>query len=135
MPNGDVSGCRVLVVEDEALIAVLIEDILAEMGCEIVGPIAKLEAALQTAKQGGFDIAILDITIRGGKVYPVAEELIAKGVPFVLATGYGDWALPAPLRDKRRITKPFTATELQEQVRLLCTEALRVQDHSPVNAA
>jgi DNA-binding response OmpR family regulator len=72
MQNSDVAGCRVLVVEDETLIAVLIEDILAEMGCEIVGPIGKLDAALQTAKDGAFDIAILDVTIRGGKVYPVA---------------------------------------------------------------
>lgn len=130
MQNGDVAGCRVLVVEDETLIAVLIEDILAEMGCEILGPIGKLEAALQTAKDGVFDIAILDVTIRGGKVYPVAEELIARGVPFILATGYGDWALPPPLHEKRRLTKPFTAAELEEQVRLLFSEAVRSRESS-----
>jgi DNA-binding NarL/FixJ family response regulator len=70
MQSGDVTGCRVLVVEDETLIAILVEEILAEMGCQIVGPIAKLETALQTAKDGGFDIAILDVTIRGGKSLP-----------------------------------------------------------------
>ena len=116
--------------QDETLIAVLIEDILASMGCEIVGPIGRLEAALQTAEDGGFDIAILDVTIRGGKVYPVAEELIAQEVPFVLASGYGDWALPPPLREKRRLTKPFTAAELEEQVRLLFSEAARSRDSS-----
>jgi two-component SAPR family response regulator len=130
MQNGDVAGCRVLVVEDETLIAVLIEDILAGMGCEIVGPIAKLETALQTAKNGAFDIAILDVTIRGGKVYPVAEELIARGVPFILASGYGDWALPPPLREKRRLMKPFTAAELEGQVRLLFDEAVRSRESS-----
>lgn len=130
MQNGDVTGCRVLVVEDETLIAVLIEEILAEMGCEIVGPIGKLETALRTAKDGGFDIAILDVTIRGGKVYPVAEELIARGVPFILASGYGDWALPPTLREKRRLTKPFTPAELEEQVRLLFSEAVRSRERS-----
>jgi DNA-binding NarL/FixJ family response regulator len=100
----DVAGCRVLVIEDETLIAVLIEDMLAAMECEIVGPIGKLETAIQIAQDGKFDIAILDVTIRGGKVYPVAEHLLARGVPFVLASGYGDWALPPWLRDQRRLT-------------------------------
>jgi two-component SAPR family response regulator len=130
MKNADVPGRRVLVVEDETLIAVLIEDILAEMGCEIVGPIGKLETAIQTAKDGDFDVAILDVTIRGGKVYPVAEELIARNIPFILASGYGDWALPPPLREKRRLTKPFTAVELEEQVGLLFSEAVGSRDSS-----
>ena len=125
METGDVAGCRVLVVEDETLIAVLIEDMLAAMECEIVGPIGKLETAIQTAKESKFDIAVLDITIRGGKVYPVAEDLLARGVPFVLASGYGDWALPASLRDQPRLTKPFTAAELEEQVRLLFGRAVQ----------
>jgi two-component SAPR family response regulator len=118
-----VLGCRVLVVEDETLIAVLIEDILGAMQCEIVGPTGKLETALELARDGVFDIAILDVTIRGGKVYPVAEQLLARGKPFVLASGYGDWALPDSLRHQRRLTKPFTPAELEEQVRLLCEEA------------
>jgi DNA-binding response OmpR family regulator len=130
MQSGDVAGCRVLVVEDEMLIAILIEDILSDMGCEVVGPIGKLEAALQTAKDGAFDIAVLDVTIRGGKVYPVAEELMARGVPFIFASGYGDWALPPPLREKRRLIKPFTAAELEEQVRLLFSEAVRSRESS-----
>ena len=125
METGDVAGCRVLVVEDETLIAVLIEDMLAAMECEIVGPIGKLETAIQTAKESKFDIAVLDVTIRGGKVYPVAEDLLARGVPFVLASGYGDWALPASLRDQPRLTKPFTAAELEEQVRLLFGRAVQ----------
>ena len=125
METGDVAGCRVLVVEDETLIAILIEDMLAAMECEIVGPIAKLETAAQMAKEGKFDIAILDVTIRGGKVFPVAEDLLARGVPFVLASGYGDWALPTSLRDQPRLTKPFTAAELEEQVRLLFRRAVQ----------
>ena len=130
METGDVAGCRVLVVEDETLIAVLIEDMLAAMECEIVGPIGKLETAIQTAKEGKFDIAVLDVTIRGGKVYPVAEDLLARGVPFVLASGYGDWALPASLRDQPRLMKPFTAAELEEQVRLLFRQAVQARGKS-----
>jgi two-component SAPR family response regulator len=127
MTMADTAGCRVLVVEDETMIAVLIEDILGAMECTIVGPVGKLETALKLARDETFDIAILDITIRGGKVYPVAEELIARGIPFAFASGYGDWALPPSLRDRRRLMKPFNAAALEEQVRLLCAEAARAK--------
>ena len=130
MESSDVAGCRVLVVEDETLIAVHIEDILAAMECEIVGPIGKLETAIQIAREGKFDIAILDVTIRGGKVYPVAEHLLEQGVPFVFASGYGDWALPPSLRNQRRLTKPFTAAELEEQVRLLFRQTIQFRKKS-----
>ena len=126
MTIGDVRGCRVLVVEDETLIAVMIEDILRAMECEIVGPTGKLETALQLVRDVAFDVAILDVTIRGGKVYPVAEQLLARGIPFVLASGYGDWALPPLLQDQRRLTKPFSAAALEEQVRLLCSESVKL---------
>lgn len=119
------AGRRILVVEDETLIAIDIEEILQALGCEIVGPTGKLETALQLASDEMLDAAILDVTIRGGKVYPVAEQLLARGIPFILASGYGDWALPEPLRDQPRLTKPFTAAELEEQVRRLCREVAK----------
>jgi len=122
--NIDVAGCRVLVVEDETLIAVLIEETLEAMECKIVGPAAKLETALQLVRDGGFDIAILDVTLRGGKVYPVAEQLRALDIPFVLASGYGDWMLPAALQDQRRLIKPFTPAMLEREVRLLYSKAI-----------
>jgi DNA-binding response OmpR family regulator len=124
MTKDDVAGCRVLVVEDETLIAVLIEDILGGMQCEVVGPTGKLETALRLARDEAFDLAILDVTIRGGKVYPVAEQLLARGIPFLLASGYGDWALPCSMRDQRRLTKPFTAAALEEEIRLLWAHAI-----------
>jgi CBS domain containing-hemolysin-like protein len=64
--------------------------------------------------------AILDVAIRGGHVQPVAEQLLARGIPFVLASGYGDWSLPENLRDQLRLTKPFTPADLEQQVKLLC---------------
>src|SRR3954469_1741548 len=93
---GDVEGCRVLVVEDETILAVTIEETLLDLGCIVVGPVGKLEAALQVAAVERLDAAILDISIRGGLVFPVAETLRARGIPFVFASGYGDWALPDP---------------------------------------
>lgn len=123
MTVSDIQRCRFLVVEDETLIAVLIEDALVEMGCEIVGPSGRLDTALQLATDGEFDAAILDITIRGGKVYPIAELLAARGIPFVFASGYGDWALPEAFRDRPRLIKPFTLRALHKQIKMLCEEA------------
>jgi len=85
--------------------------------------VATLEKALKLAGEEEFDAAILDVTIRGGKVYPVAELLLKRGIPFVFASGYGDWALPEELRDNPRLTKPFTAAALDEQLRSLYDEA------------
>ena len=113
------AGRRILVVEDDILIAVLIEEALQELGCTVVGPTGKLDEALRLAG-GALDAAILDVNIRGGHVYPVAELLRTHGVPFALASGYGDWALPAGFRGHPRLTKPFTRDDLETQVRLLC---------------
>ncbi|WP_191057838.1 response regulator [Geminicoccus harenae] len=60
------------------------------------------------------------LSTRGGHVYPVAEQMLARGIPFLLASGYGGWALPEHLQDRPRLTKPFTDHDLEEQVRLLC---------------
>jgi DNA-binding response OmpR family regulator len=117
------AGCRVLIVEDETMIALMIEDTLRDEGYEIVGPTGKLETALRLADEEKPDVAILDVSIRGGKVYPVAERLLVLGIPFVLASGYGDWALPESLRDQPRLTKPFTTAQLQKQVKDLCERA------------
>jgi DNA-binding response OmpR family regulator len=123
MSENESARHRILVVEDEMLIAMVIEDAVHDSGGQVVGPAATLEKALKLVEEEEFDAAILDVTIRGGKVYPVAERLLKRGVPFVFASGYGDWALPAELRDKPRLTKPFTAAALEEQIRLLYGQA------------
>ncbi len=125
MTTVSMEGYRVLVVEDEMLIAMDVEAMLEAIGCVVVGPTGKLETALQLAN-GDLDAAVLDVTIRGGKVFPVADRLLARGIPFILASGYGDWALPEQLRDQPRLTKPFTSAELEHRLRSLCDEvALR----------
>jgi hypothetical protein len=80
-----------MVVEDEALIAFEIESALEALGREVVGPVSALETALQLARESMLDAAVLEVTVRGGKIYPVAEHLVARHIPFVLASGYRDW--------------------------------------------
>lgn len=116
----DMLGKRILVVEDDMLIAICIEEVLRELGCTVVGPASRLDRALQLATDEVLDAAILDVTIRGGQVFPVAEHLQFRSIPFVFASGYGDWALPAPFQGRTRLTKPFTIDELQTTMWTLC---------------
>jgi DNA-binding response OmpR family regulator len=125
MTLANTTGCRVLVVEDETLIAFEIEGVLEALECAIIGPASTLDGALRLAHETAPDAAILDVTIRGGKSYPLAEQLLARGIPFVLSSGYGDWALPDTLRGQPRLNKPFTTAELEAQVRFLCSEVAK----------
>ncbi|MGE4247153.1 MAG: hypothetical protein AB7E66_14230, partial [Parvibaculaceae bacterium] len=88
-----------LVVEDEAVVSLDIEDILKAMGCEILGPTGRLDAALELATNGDPDAAILDVMIRGGRVFPVAERLMERDIPFVLASGYGRLGLASEVSE------------------------------------
>src|SRR5262249_55134475 len=84
-----VHGNHVLVVEDEALVAMVVTDALMELGYEVVGPFGRPSDALAAIKSGPIDAAVLDINLAGTMVYPVADELVARGIPFVFVTGYG----------------------------------------------
>ena len=105
-------GCRVLVVEDEFMIAMLIEEALADHRCLVVGPINNLSDAVDAARHGTVDIAILDVNLSGEKVYPVAELLDQRGIPFVLLSGYGGDAIPADRPAWRVCSKPFRRNNL-----------------------
>lgn len=102
------------------MIAILLDEVLRSLGCIVVGPVAKLNAAERLAAEGVFDAAVLDINIRGGQVFPVAKILEARGIPYVLASGYSDWVLPDDMQGKPRLMKPFTLRELEHEVLLLC---------------
>ena len=123
MPTDSLAGRRILVVEDNLLIAMMIEETLRDLGCVVVGPVGKVDDAVRLASGEVLDGAILDVNILGGLVYPAAERLLARGIPFVLASGYGDWALPEAFRDRPRLTKPYTSQDIEEQVRALCRES------------
>ena len=112
--------CRVLVVEDEPLIGMVIEDAVEDLGHEVVGPTGKLDEALELATHEPLDFAILDINIRGGNSYPVADMLLQRGLPMLLTTGYSPGNLPERLHEQRRLRKPFTAEQLEAEIRLMC---------------
>ena len=112
----DTAGRRILVVEDETLIAEMIEEILTGLGYVVIGPVSRLDAALRLATREALDAAVLDVTVRGGAVYPVAECLAARGIPFLIASGYGTWALPEGFRDQPRLVKPFSRQALEDNL-------------------
>jgi CheY-like chemotaxis protein len=114
--GADLNGVRVLVVEDEAAIAMLLEDMLLDFGCEVVGPFARLAAAIQAAKEETFGVAILDVNLAGEPIFAVAEALADRGVPFVFSTGYGASGIQDPFRGRPVIQKPFTQHELQQSL-------------------
>jgi CheY-like chemotaxis protein len=98
---------RILVVEDELMIRMLLEDMLGELGCTVAAAAARLDEALDAARTAEFDVAILDVNLNGQPVAPVAEALIARGKPFIFATGYGEHGLPEPYRGRPTLKKPF----------------------------
>jgi CheY-like chemotaxis protein len=113
-PPEKLKGLRILVAEDEALILMEIENILLDHECEIVGPVATVEAALTVIRQSALDGALLDMSLHGERITPAAEELVARGVPFVLCTGYGrEPCDEAAIRDAPRLTKPFSRESLR----------------------
>ena len=103
---------RVLVVEDEMLIGMLLEDMLAEMGHVVVAVISRVNDALAAVQREAFDVAILDVHLNGQPVFPVAEALIERGIPFVFATGYGERGLPEQYRSRPILQKPFAKDDL-----------------------
>lgn len=121
MEKRGLEGRQVLVVEDEMTIALVIEEMVLGVGAELVGPVARLDAALRLAREAMIDVAILDINIRGGASYGVADILAERQIPFIFCTGYGDWALEERHRDRPRLSKPFKTDELEDQILQLLT--------------
>src|ERR1700730_13354662 len=113
-PGRRASGLRVLLVEDENLVALLLEDMLAELGHTVVGSVARLGKALEIAQLEAFDVAILDVNIKREGGFPIAEALAARGIPFVFSTGYGKQSLRAPYSDRPALQKPFERHDLQK---------------------
>jgi DNA-binding response OmpR family regulator len=118
-------GRRVLVVEDEALICMMLEDGLLEAGAEVVGPACSVKEALdlidQTDADGGLSAAVLDINLEGEAVSPVADRLATLGVPFIFATGYPKWCKRDLHTTAPRLQKPFDCNTLADAVRVLTT--------------
>ena len=105
---------RVLVVEDEMMIAMMIEDMLADIGCEVIGPANRIDAALGLAESDSdIDVALLDVNLAGQLVYPVAERLRKRGVPVIFLTGYGNVGIDQRYLDCPFLAQPFELAGLQ----------------------
>ena len=123
MSTNDLQGVRVLLVEDQMIVAMQIEDMLRAVGCEVVGPVGTLHAAIALAHEEALDLAVLDVNLDGEKVYPAAEELQARGIPFILATGYGESTLPEKWRNQPRLSKPYRREQLEQLVRSVASRS------------
>jgi CheY-like chemotaxis protein len=112
MTNGKLDGLRVLVVEDEMMVSMLIEDMLGELGCEVVGPASRLDEAMDLARTATIDCAVLDVNLGGQPIFPLADLLRERGAPFAFATGYGDAGLRDVDRGSPVLQKPFREGDL-----------------------
>ena len=104
---------RILVVEDEMLVAMNIEDMLLALGHDVAGIASRLGPALQLAREGAFDLAMLDVNLAGETSFPVAEILRERGIPFLFATGYGAEGIEEGYRGAPVLQKPFRERDLQ----------------------
>lgn len=115
--QNSVRGKRVLVVEDWLVVAQEIETLLTDLGCTVVGAVPRLEAALEFARNEPLDAAVLDVNLNDEEVFPVADELLLRGIPFLFMTGYDEQALPPEFREWPRLEKPFSAEEFSRSLR------------------
>ena len=106
------AGKRVLVVEDEMMIRMLLEGMLTDLGHTVAAEAGGVEEAVNLAKETEFDIALLDVNLNGKPITPVVEILIRRGLPFVFASGYGQSGVPEAYRATPTLQKPFQAEEL-----------------------
>jgi CheY-like chemotaxis protein len=114
-PQPSLSGRRVLVVEDEFFVADDLVQAITQLGAEIIGPVPTRDEALDLlATAGQIDLAVLDINLEDEAVYPVADALAARGVPFLFATGYSQALVPARYQHVPRWEKPFDPQALAQ---------------------
>ena len=117
--RASLEGRRVLVVEDEAVEALMLEDLLAQAGCIVIGPAGTIESALTLIEEKAIDCAVLDVKLVDGEAFPVADALATRGVPFVFATAYQASALGARYAEAPRIEKVYDRDELLDAVALI----------------
>ncbi|TPL21092.1 response regulator [Mesorhizobium sp. B2-4-9] len=108
----ELQGTRVFLVEDDDLVAMSVEDMLADLGCTVAAQARSVPEALEKARAEEFEVALLDVSLHGNKVFPVAEFLSDQGIPFAFASGYGRAGLPQAFRTRPVVPKPFELAEL-----------------------
>ncbi len=117
------TGTRVLVVEDDALIRLMIVSSLEDLRCQVVGTAFRFNDAVDKATRLSFDVGLLDVNVAGTMVYPVGEILVARHIPFVFATAYDAEVIPANFHCVPLLTKPFDEEQLRDRLCLAMREA------------
>ncbi len=122
MPNCETKTWRVLIVEDEMLLAMNLEDMLQELGHEVVAVATRIPQALTFASSSDIDLAILDLNLSGALSFPVADVLRNRAVPFLFATGYGFQGLTENYRSEYVLAKPYVIRELEKAIASVMTD-------------
>jgi CheY-like chemotaxis protein len=112
--NNPTTPARILVVEDEYLIRMLLEDMLTDLGHTVAAAVGTIAEAKELAATGEFDCAVLDVNLDGQEIFPVADILMKRGLPFVFVTGYGEGSLPEAYRGRPALQKPFQTEKLEQ---------------------
>lgn len=120
MESGSLNGKRVLIVEDEFLIAHDLKRALVALNAEVVGPVGNLPAGLALLEGEKLDAAVIDVNLSGTMSFPLADRLNDAGIPMVFVTGYDDWALPEQYAGTPRITKPYKSVDVTSEVERMC---------------
>ena len=121
--NAVAAGMRILIVEDEFFAAHLLEEDLRAAGFVTLGPFTTLGRAIEAARSEDFDLAILDVNLNGEMVYPLADELVARGMPFVFLSGYSLRDLPERFRTLPKVSKPYSAPVLMAEIQRIAPSA------------
>jgi CheY-like chemotaxis protein len=108
------AGRRILVVEDSPVVGPFTVDVLDDLGCTPVGPAPTMAIARELIESEQFDAAIMDVHIRGERVFPLCDTLDQRGIPFLLTSGYADWQMPAEWQSRPRLQKPYTFEQLRD---------------------
>jgi CheY-like chemotaxis protein len=116
---------RVLIVEDELMIRMLLEGMLTDLGHTVAAEAGSIEEAMALAKDADFDIAVLDVNLNGQPITPVVEVLVQRGLPFVFASGYGQRGVPEPYRSSPTLQKPFQVDALEQAIDAAAPKAAR----------
>jgi CheY-like chemotaxis protein len=113
MAGTGLRGRRILIVEDESMVIMLLQDFIEDIGCEIAGVASRLNEALAQLETPTFDAAVLDVNLNGQQTFALARDIIAHGRAVVFATGYGASTLPPDLRHLPVLQKPFHQEDLE----------------------
>lgn len=122
--KGPLTGLRILLAEDEGLVALELQEILGDFGCKVIGPLATVDKVLERAQGRDFDGALLDVNLRGRQIFEILPALLALRLPLILTSGYDDASFfPPPFRAVPRLAKPFDEGQLRRICERVFAEA------------